>query len=281
MKPCGTKVRLITDYRQLNRAVRRPVHPFPSASDLMKRIKPGSRFFCKLDAIHGYYQVPLSEESSFLTTFLLPEGRFRYLCAPMGLALAGDEFCRWTDNALEGLPYLLKIVDDMLIQAPTMAILRSHLHEVLTRCRKAGIKLSLSKMDYGSRLKFAGFVVSDKGVTADPDKVSAIRDFPTPKNVTEIRSFLGPVQQLSQFAPDLAHMTVAIRSLLKKNNAFTWLPVHDQGFITVKNSMCSPVLVKPFDPSLPTELLTDVSKLFGIGFALIQREPHNRAQLIL
>ena len=101
-------------------------------------------------------------------------------------------------------------------------------------------------MDYGSRLKFAGFVVSDKGVTADPDKVSAIPDFPTPKNVTEIWSFLGLVQQLSQFAPDLAHMTVAIRSLLKKNNAFTWLPVHDQEFITVKNSMCSPVLVKPF-----------------------------------
>ena len=118
----------------------------------MKRIEPDSRYFCKLVAIHGYYQVPLSEESSFLTTFLLPEGRFRYLCAPMGLASAGDEFCRWTDSALTGLPCLLKIVDDMLIQAPTMSVLRSRLHEVLLRCRQAGIKLSLSKMDYGLSL---------------------------------------------------------------------------------------------------------------------------------
>ena len=95
-KPCGTRVRLVTDYRRLNQTVRRPVHPFPSAPDLMKQIKPESRWFCKLDAIHGYYQVPLSEESSYLTTFLLPSGRYRYLCAPMGLSSAGDEFCRWT-----------------------------------------------------------------------------------------------------------------------------------------------------------------------------------------
>ena len=108
----------------------------------------------------------------------------------------------------------------MLIQAPTMSILRSRLHEVLTHCRKAGIKLSLSQMDYGSKLKFAGFVVSDKGVTANPDKVSAIRDFPTLKNVTEIRSFLGLVQQLSQFAPDLAHMTVALEVTNKVTSNF-------------------------------------------------------------
>ena len=76
-------------------------------------------------------------------------------------------------------------------------------------------------------------------------------------------------------------MTVAIRSLLKKNNAFVWLPEHDKEFNTVKSSLCSPVIVKPFDPSLPTELLTDASKLYGIGFALIQREPHNRSRLIL
>ena len=136
-------------------------------------------------------------------------------------------------------------------------------------------------MQYGTNLKFAGFVVSDKGVTADPDKVAAIRDFPAPKNVTEVCSFLGLVQQLSHFTPDLAHMTVAIRSLLKKNIAFNWLPVHDNEFITVKSSLCSPVLVEPFDPTLPTELLTDASKLYCIGFALIQRELHNRARLIL
>ena len=85
-KPCGKKVRLVTDYRVLNNAVRRPVHPFPSATNLIKRIAPDSRFFCKLDAIHRYYQVPLDKESSFKTTFLICSGRYRYKCAPMGLS---------------------------------------------------------------------------------------------------------------------------------------------------------------------------------------------------
>ena len=118
-KPCGKKVRLVTDYIVLNNAVRRPVHPFPSATDLMKRIAPNSRFICKLDAIHGYYQVPLDEESSYKTTFLLWSGRYRYKCAPMGLSSAGDEFCQWTDQALCDCSVLF-------VHSPLTCLLWSH-----------------------------------------------------------------------------------------------------------------------------------------------------------
>jgi hypothetical protein len=123
-KPGGKKLRLVTDYRELNKSVIRTMHPFPSAADLVKRVQPSSRFFAKIDAIHGYFQVPLDEESSKLTTFLLPSGRYRYLGAPMGLNTSGDEFCCRTDKAVAGLQaWLLKIVDDMLIQAPDMPTL--------------------------------------------------------------------------------------------------------------------------------------------------------------
>ena len=205
-KPCGKKVRLVTDYRVLNNAVCRPVHTFPSATDLMKPIAPDSRFFCKLDAGH---QVPLENESSFKTTFLIWSGRYWYKCAPMGLSSAGDEFCQWTDQALCDLDYLLKIVDDMLIQASSIEILVERVVEVLLRCRKAGIKLSLAEMEWGSSLKFAGFMVGSDGGRPDPDKLSAIRDFPTPTCVSDLGSFLALAQQLGLFAPDLAHMTCA------------------------------------------------------------------------
>ena len=75
-------MRLVTDYRILNQFVRRPVRPFRSANELMKRVHPGSKWFCKLDAIHGYFQVPLEEESSLLTAFLLPDGKRIYLAPP-------------------------------------------------------------------------------------------------------------------------------------------------------------------------------------------------------
>ena len=76
-KPNG-KVRLVTDYQQLNKYVDRPVQPFPSALDMIRFVEPGSNWFCKMDALNGYFQVPLSEDSKLLTTFILPQGRFCY-----------------------------------------------------------------------------------------------------------------------------------------------------------------------------------------------------------
>ena len=100
LKKCGKKVRLVTDYRILNQFVKRTVRPFRSANELMKRVHPSSKWFCKLDAIHGYFQVPLDEPSSLLTAFLLFDGKRIYLVAPMGLVSSSDEFNIRSDNAV-------------------------------------------------------------------------------------------------------------------------------------------------------------------------------------
>ena len=75
-------MRLVTDYTKLNKFVHRPIHPFLSTRDILQSIPHGQKFLAKLDAVHGYFQLALDEESSYLTTFLLPKGRFRYLRAP-------------------------------------------------------------------------------------------------------------------------------------------------------------------------------------------------------
>ena len=79
----GKRVRLVTDYTKLNRFVVRPVHPFPSVTDIIQSIPASAACFAKLDATHGYFQIPLDEEASRLTTFILPSGRYRYLRARM------------------------------------------------------------------------------------------------------------------------------------------------------------------------------------------------------
>jgi hypothetical protein len=280
-KPGGKKLRLVTDYRELNKSVIRTMHPFPSAADLVKHVQPSSQFFAKIDTIHGYFQVPLDEESSKLTTFLLPSGRYRYLGAPMGLNTSGDEFCCRTDKAVAGLQaWLLKIVDDMLIQAPDMPTLWARLDEVLERCRAHGIKISYDKLEVGTSLKFAGFIISSDGVRPNPEKLAAVADFPAPTNTTELRGFLGLVNQLGIFVPDISHMTVTMRQLLKKGNAYLWLECHQQEFVRAKAALTSPMVVQPFDPSLPTELLTDASRLYGIGFALVQHDFSGRLRLV-
>ena len=281
LKACAKKVRLVTDYRILNLFVKRPVRPFQSATDLMRRIHPDSKWFCKLDAIHGYFQIPLDEDSQLLTAFLLPDGKWVYTVAPMGLVSSSAEFCIRSDNAVAAFfEWLLKIVDDMAIQGKDLQTVFFRLRRVLDACRVAGIKLSLDKLKVGRSIKFAGFVIGSDGIHPDPAKLASLKHFPTPKTITELKSFLGLANQLGHFLPDLAQSTVHMRELLKKNTAFLWLSVHSDEFTRVRELLCSSGVVKPFDMSLPTQLLTDASRLFGLGFALVQVESGNPLRLI-
>ena len=104
--------------------------------------------------------MPLEEDSSKLTTFLLPSGRFRFLCDPMGLSCSCDEFCRRSDKVVEGLPGVRKLVDDILIQAPDLETLRSRIDLVLEQCKKHNFTLSKRKLEIGEIVEFAGQIVS-------------------------------------------------------------------------------------------------------------------------
>ena len=271
------KVRLVTDYRQINKFIDRPVHPFPSCRDIIHGVKPDSRWFLKFDAVHGYFQVPLDAESARLTTFLVESGRYRFLRAPMGLNPSSDHFCERSDNAFTGVEDLLKIVDDGLLQSPTKHDLLKQFHKVLECCRKNNLTLSRSKLQFGQSVLFAGHVISQDGVKPDPRRTDAIRRFPVPTTVSELRSFLGLVNQLGAFIPDLAHATEPLRGLLKKNVAYNWLPEHKTAFEEVKSILLSKLLIKPFNPSIPSQLLTDASRLKGLGYALIQRDPEDNS----
>jgi hypothetical protein len=271
-KPNGRGARMVCDFTGINRFIQRPVHPFPSTQDLLRDIGAGATFFATLDAVQGYHQIPLDRASSMLTTFLLPSGRYRYTRAPMGLNASSDEWCARSDAALEGLEKTRKIVDDILVWASSWEELCERVRSVLERCREHGITLSRDKMQMGSEVRFAGHVISPKGVKPEPEKVTALKNFPAPTDQTGLRSFLGLAVQLGGFVPDLAHLTEPLRPLLKKNAVFLWLPEHEEAFARVKEALTSPMVVRFFDPHLPTELLTDASRLKGLGYALIQRD---------
>ena len=269
----GGKVRLVVDYRGINKHIERPVHPFPSPRDILRGIKPNSKWFLKLDAVQGYYQVPLDEESAAMTTFLLPSGRYRFKRAPMGLSPSSDGFCERTDTILAPVPDMLKIVDDALLQAPTKEELLKKLEIALSCCRQHKLTLSSKKLTMGQSINFAGYIISADGVKPDPGQVKALKNFPVPTSLTELRSFLGLANQLAFLLPDLAHVTAGLRPLLKKDVAFLWLPEHQKSFEDTIILLTSDLIVKPFDPSFKTELLTDASRLKGLGYALIQRAP--------
>jgi hypothetical protein len=108
----------------------------------------------------------------------------------------------------------------------------------------------------------------------------AIANFPVPTDLTTLRGFLGLVNQLRHFLPDLAHLTVDLRQLLKKDVDFMWLQPHQEGFELIQQILTSPLVVKLFDKKLKIELLTDASRLKGLGYAFIQRETDGTPRLI-
>ena len=264
----GKRVRLVIDYTKLNRFVVRPVHPFPSVSDIIQSIPASAACFAKLDAPHGYFQISLDKEASRLTTFILPSGRFCYLRAPMGLSSSSDEWCRHSDRVVEGFSWCRKIVDDILIWASTPSELESRICEVVQRCKDLHVTLSRSKFQVDPLLKFAGCVVSASGITPDPDRISALVNFPTPSDQTSVRSFLGLCNQLAFFIPDYQHHTVSLRQLTGKGHSFLWLPEHQVEFDKLESILSSNLVVRHFDQSKPVYPLTDASRLFGLGYAL-------------
>ena len=176
-KADGIKMRLVTDYTQLNKYVKRPVHPFPSTRDILQAIPKEAKIFAKLDAVHGYFQLALDEQSSITTTFLLPQGKFRYLRAPMGLNASSDEWCCHSDRIIEGLPWARKIVDDTLIWAENLDILKERITEVLDRCREYNVTISKKTFEIGEIIEFAGHMISATGIRPDDKNTTRSRIF--------------------------------------------------------------------------------------------------------
>ena len=162
-KPNGG-ARLVVDLSYLNSFIERPIHPFVAGTDLLKNLDPNSKVFCKLDAVLGYYQIPLDEDSKKLFTFLLASGRYRYLRAPMGCSASSDEWCKRSDAALCGIPGVHKLVDDILIEAKDYNQLLERLETVLDRCVISNITISLKKMQIGESVIFAGYNISSNGI---------------------------------------------------------------------------------------------------------------------
>ena len=272
-------VRLVIDYTKLNKYVKRPVHTFPSTQEILAGIDPKSKVFAKLDATQGYHQVPLDKESSKLTTFLLPAGRFRFLRAPMGLSASSDEFCRRSDKVVDGLPGVRKLVDDILIQAPDLQTLHERIQALLERCKANNFTLSRKKLEIGETVEFAGQIVSPLGVQPNPDYLQGIGDFPQPTTAQELRSFLGMVNQLAAYHPGIARHTGVLTTLLKKGVAYLWMEEHQAAFDTLKAELLDKLALNHFDQTWGTRLITDASRVNGLGFVLTQWK-HNQVKVI-
>ena len=123
---------------------------------------------------------------------------------------------------------------NILIEAKDYNQLLERIESVLNRCVDSNITINLKKMEVGESVVFAGFNVSSDGIHPVEERTAAIKNFPTPKNTTNLKSFLGLANQLGHFVPDLTHSVNALRGLLKKNVSWQWLPDQEKAFQNTK-----------------------------------------------
>ena len=266
----GKSVRLVTDFSYINKYIQRNTQPFASAADCLKNIPSGTKLFCFADCLSGYYQVPLSARSSELTTFLLPSGKYKYLSSPMGLANSSDEFLIRSDSAIASCKeFTIKLVDDLLIHARNEQELMDRIRKVMTAMRAAGITLSRKKFKIASSGKFGGMIVSDSGITPDPERISALTELGPPGNVREVRGWLGAIQQLNIYHPHLAHFLKPVQNLTRKDVVWNWDESCQKAFNEVNKLLKEHLHLKFYDPKRPAILMTDAS-FHGFGYTLLQ-----------
>lgn len=150
----------------------------------------------------------------------------------MGFTVTGVAYCLCGDVALQGITNCVKVVDDILLFDDDLPAHIQHIFQMLTQCCVHGITIDKVKfMATGSQVNFCGYNLSAEGISTYPEKLEAITDFPTPTDLTDMHSFMGLVKQLAELSPDI---------------------------------------LEPFDPILTVILQTDTSRLYDIGYALLQ-----------
>ena len=263
------RVRICTDLTELNRSVMREKHPLPSVEHTLGQLA-GAKIFSKLDANAGFWQIPLSEESSLLTTFITPFGRYCYNRLCFGISSAPEHFQKRMSRILEGLEGVVCQMDDVLIWGATQSEHDERLRKTLTRLQEAGVTLN-DKCDFSkSRIKFLGQLIDATGVSADPDKVGAVKAMAEPSNVSEVRRFLGMTNHLGKFLPHLAEKTRPLRDLLRKSNMWAWGPQQQQAFEQIKAELTTPPGLALYDQNADTLVSADSSS-YGMGAVLLQR----------
>lgn len=279
--PDGTpELRMVCDFRALNKKTISQRIPIPRIDECLEQLQ-GSYFFSTLDMASGFHQIRLSPEDSQKACINTRYGKFSWKVLPFGLRNSGPRFQLLMNQILKD--YVDKIcivyVDDLLIftKSNDLEMHKKHIDMVLKRLDEAGMVVQISKCKFNQKvISFLGHeVIAGEGVRPAKKKVDAILSWPVPKNVQEVRSFIGICQYYSNYVPGFSSIAGPITDLTQgtgpKLRKVNWTPQCQQAFEILKQKIASaPILLMP-DMSKPFRIECDASD-YALGGVLLQQD---------
>ena len=265
-------LRFCVDFCQLNAATVKDAHPLPRIDDLLDALH-GAKWFSTLDLKSGYWQVPISEQDKAKTAFRTSSGQlFEFNQVPFGLCNAPATFSRLMDRVLAALHWetFLFYLDDIIVFSSTWEEHQARLREVFERLRHAKLKLGTAKCTFAANeVSYLGHRVTEEGLLPDPSLLAAIRDIPSPKTATEVRSFLGLAGYYRHYVKGFAAIAAPLHALTRKDAVFHWSEDCQTAFDQLKTRLTtSPITAFP-DFNQEFRLYTDASTA-GLGAILAQ-----------
>lgn len=276
-------LRLCVDYRKLNSRIRRDAFPLPRIDESLDALG-AAKIFSSIDLASGYHQVAVHENDRHKTAFITPFGLFEYERMPFGLCNAPATFQRLMQTIMSDLVFQMVLVylDDLLVYSSTFEDHLVRLETVLQRLRETGLKIKVEKCHFlQSEVKFLGHVVSAEGVSTDPEKVSAVKQWPVPNTLKELRSFVGFCSYYRRFIEGFSKVAGPLHNVVNLCSSqasaaqadrlfkHSWTPECQQAFEHLQERLTSAPTLGYADFTLPFVLETDASSL-GLGAVLYQ-----------
>lgn len=279
IKPSG-KIRLCGDFKvTLNPHLATDTYPMPSVDDLQEKMSGGT-LFSKLDLSRAFAQIKLAEESKKYVTITTHLGLFQFNRLPYGTSTAPAIHQRAMDRILRDIPSVMCYQDDIFITGKDYDDHHQTLMTVLQRLQDHGLRVNKDKCSFlQNSIIYLGHRIDKFGLHPTESKVKAVKEAPTPRNVSELRSFLGLINYYQKFLPSLSSALHPLHRLTTKGAPWEWSRQCEDAFNKVKALLSTDRVLVPYDSKLPVSLACDASS-YGLGAVLSHVMPNGEERPI-